>query len=333
MKSDKIYLSDIIRWHTENNGTFENHGVPDNHIITSPKAIDLCEASNISILTSKYKDEIESILNLTKCKVIIIPKNLLKPSFNKEGKVFLFHENPKEHLINFCKTFLGFGSKNQADNIHPSAIIEKGAKIGKNVIIGPNTFVSKDSEIGDYCTIGANNVIKHTSIGNNVLIGSNNSIGENGFGYFKKDNGKSELFPHYGRVVIMDDVHIGNNTCIDRGSLSDTVIETGVKIDNLIHIAHNVIIGENSYIIACSMIGGSVRIGKNCWIAPSSVIRNGIILGDNVTVGLGSVVVKNVPSNTIVMGNPAMPKDDFLSLRKQHKLFISQQRQEKNNMP
>ena len=325
MKPDKIQLSEIIKWHIENNGSIENNGVPDNHIISIPRAIDLSDASNISMLTSKYEDKIETILGSTSCKVIIIPEKLLHPSFNKEGKVFLFHENPKELLINFCKEFLRFGSENQSEDIHPSAIIETGAKLGKNVIIGANTFVCKDSEIGDYSTLGANNTIKNASIDHHVSIGSNNTIGENGFGYSKKENGESELFPHFGKVMIMDNVHIGNNTCIDRGSLSDTVIKTGVKIDNLVHIAHNVVISENSYIIACSMIAGSVEIGKNCWIAPSSTIRNAITIGENVTVGLASTVVKSIPNDTVVMGNPAMPKDEFIALRNQQKIDISEQ--------
>lgn len=325
MKNENIYLSDIIKWHKGNNGIVENFGLSENHIISFPRAIDLCDESNISLLTSKYKGKIEAILASSLCKVIVIEKNLLQSNFNTAGRVFLFHENPKELIIKFCREFLNFGGENQSENIHPSAIIEKGAKVGKNVIIGANTYVCSDSEIGDYCTLGANNTIKNTSISNDVVIGSNNSIGECGFGYFKKDNGEAELFPHYGKVVIMNHVHIGNNTCIDRGSLSDTIIKAGVKVDNLVHIAHNVVIGENSFIIACSIIGGSAIIGKNCWVAPSSTIRNAITIGSNSTVGLASTVVKSVPNDSIVMGNPAISKDDFLKLRNHQKILISEQ--------
>src|SRR5690606_24694729 len=119
--------------------------------------------------------------------------------------------------------------------------------------------------------------------------------------------------------IIGNDVHIGHNTCIDRGSLSDTIIKGGVKIDNLVHIAHNVEIGENSLIIACSMIAGSVVIGANCWVAPSSAIRNAITIGKNTTIGIGSTVNKSIGENETVLGNPAIPLDDFVKLRKEEK--------------
>ena len=125
-------------------------------------------------------------------------------------------------------------------------------------------------------------------------------------------------------------MHIGNNTCIDRGSLKDTVIGEGVKIDNLVHIAHNVNIGKNSLIIACSMIAGSVDIGENSWVAPSSTIRNAITIGKNTTIGLASTVVKSVPDNTTVIGNPAIARDDFLLLRKQQKEYLASQKNKSN---
>jgi len=141
--------------------------------------------------------------------------------------------------------------------------------------------------------------------GRNVKIGEFCSIGNEGFGFVQDYDGAWIRFPHHGGIIIGDDVEIGDNVCIDRGSLSDTVIGKGVKIDNLVHIAHNVTIGENSMIVAKSMIAGSVKIGDNCWISPSSNIRNGIKIGNNVMVGMGSNVVKDIPDNVVVAGNPA----------------------------
>jgi UDP-3-O-[3-hydroxymyristoyl] glucosamine N-acyltransferase len=119
-------------------------------------------------------------------------------------------------------------------------------------------------------------------------------------------------------------VHIGNNTCIDRGSLSDTILYEGVKVDNLVHIAHNVKIGKNSLIIAQSMIAGSVTIGENCWIAPSSCIRNAVKIGNQVTIGLASTVTKNVPDNSTVLGSPALPIEEFVKLRKIQKKYLEE---------
>ena len=126
-----------------------------------------------------------------------------------------------------------------------------------------------------------------------------------GFQYIKDADGGLIKFPHFGNVILEDDVEIANNTCIDRGALSNTIIRKGVKIDNLVHIAHNVEIGENTQVIALSMIAGSVKIGKDCWISPSSCIKNQLTIGDNVLIGMGAVVISDVESDSIMVGNPA----------------------------
>jgi acetyltransferase-like isoleucine patch superfamily enzyme len=141
--------------------------------------------------------------------------------------------------------------------------------------------------------------------GKNFIVGDNCSIGNDGFGYIKDEMGRWIKFPHFGDIIIGDDVEIGSNVCIDRGSLSNTIIGSGVKVDNFVHIAHNVEIGENTLIIAQSMIGGSTKIGKNCWISPSVSIKNGISIGDNVLIGMGAVVLKDVENNKVMVGNPA----------------------------
>jgi len=322
MSQVQIYFSEIAAWYTKRNGTVLNFGLAEDHIISFPRAIDICDASNITMLTKKYKESAARIVEQTAGKLIIIPQEILALVDAKDGKAFLIHDNPKEVLIDFCKAFLAFEAPNAQANIHPTAQIEKGAVIGENNIIGANVFISENTVIGNNNTIGSNTVLKNATVGNNVIIGSNTTIGENGFGYNKLENGEIELFPHYGRVIINDNVHIGNNTCIDRGSLSDTTISAGVKIDNLVHIAHNVQIGENSLIIACSMIAGSVVIGSNCWVAPSSAVRNAISIGKNTTIGIGSTVTKSVDDDQTVLGSPAMPLGDFMKLRKEEKKWL-----------
>lgn len=141
--------------------------------------------------------------------------------------------------------------------------------------------------------------------GKNVKIGENCSIGNDGFGFVKRENGELLKFPHFGDIIIEEDVEIANNVCIDRGSLSNTIIRKGAKIDNLVHIAHNVEIGENTMVIAGSVICGSVKIGNNCWIAPNASLKDWIKVGNNVVVGLGAVVINDVDDNDTVIGNPA----------------------------
>lgn len=142
--------------------------------------------------------------------------------------------------------------------------------------------------------------------GNNVIIGEYCSIGKDGYQYILDETtNKLIKFPHFGNIILEDDVEIGNSVCIARGALSNTILHKGVKVDNLVHIAHNVEIGENTQVIANVMIAGSVKIGKNCWISPSSSIKNQLTIGDNVLIGMGAVVIRNVESNSVMIGNPA----------------------------
>lgn len=141
--------------------------------------------------------------------------------------------------------------------------------------------------------------------GKNIKIGKNCTIGGKGFGFEKDETGKWIRFPHYGNIIIEDNVEIGDNCTINRGTLNNTIISKGVKIDCGVHIAHNCIVGENSIITGHVMLSGGVNIGKNCWLGPNSTVLNKIKIGENVMVGIGSNVIKNVPPNSVIFGNPA----------------------------
>jgi len=321
-------IEEIIKWFKEqgNKTVLSNQNLSQE--IIAPKAIDSAVIDNISFLNAKNKDRVPELLIKAQCKIVILESSLAdKELINSiEGMSFIFSDNPKADLLLFCKNFLGFDQKIEKTEIHSSASIAESAVLGKNIIVSTNVVIGDKVEIGDNCQIGSNTVIEsNTILGDNVEIGSNSVIGGVGFGYAQDELTKQYVrFPHYGRVIIHNNVSIGNNTCIDRGSLSDTIMHDGVKIDNLVHIAHNVKIGKNTLIIANAMIAGSVIIGENCWIAPSSCIRNGITIGDNVTVGLASTVTKNIGSSQTVMGSPAVSIEDFLKLREQQKFFLKE---------
>jgi UDP-3-O-[3-hydroxymyristoyl] glucosamine N-acyltransferase len=190
--------------------------------------------------------------------------------------------------------------------------ISSTAKIGNNCIIGDDVFIGNNVVIEDNCSIGNHTAIDHntviknnTKIGHHVIIGCNCTIGGVGFGYEKDETGQFVFIPHLGNVVIQDFVEIGNNTCIDRAVLGQTILNDNVKIDNLVHIAHGVNIGKNSLVIANAMVAGSVTVGENTWIAPSSSILNQKKIGNNVTIGLSAVVVKDVKDGETVIGSPA----------------------------
>jgi UDP-3-O-[3-hydroxymyristoyl] glucosamine N-acyltransferase len=221
---------------------------------------------------------------------------------------FLISENPRSTFVKILSIYF---KKTWPQKVERSAIVHDNTKIGSNCYIGHHVVIEEN------CTIGNNSVILHnttilanTAIGNNVVIGCNNTIGNYGFGYEKDSNSDYQLMQHLGKVIIHDNVEIHNNTCIDRGVLSDTEIHENVKIDNLVHVAHGVVIGRNSLIIANVMIGGSTKIGENVWVAPSVSLKNQITIADNTNTGIGAVILKDTKENSLVIGNPAITMDE-----------------------
>lgn len=203
-----------------------------------------------------------------------------------------------------------FPTPKSFSGIHPTAIVAKTAVvdptasigahcvIGDNVVIGKNTTlfphvcVDRDAVIGTDCMIYSHVTLYHAiTIGNHVMLHANAVIGADGFGLVN-DQGRWEKIPQIGSVVIADDVDIGANTCIDRGALENTVIETGVKIDNLVQIAHNVIVGAHTVIAGCSSIAGSTTVGRHCIIGGSVNIGGHLTICDGV-IFTGCAMVTN----------------------------------------
>lgn len=232
---------------------------------------------------------------------VFICSNKFTYTLNKD-KVFILVDKPRLRFLQLVRELF---SKPVEYGIHPSAVIHHETKLSANVYVGPNCVIGK-CIIGEHVIIQGNCYIyDDVNIGNHVHIMANTTIGSNGFGYERNQDNEFELFPHIGGVIIEDHVDIGANTCIDRGTLGSTIIRKGTKIDNLVHIAHNVVIGKNCAIIANTLIGGSTIIGDNCWIAPSVTLRDGIQVGDNSIVGMGSLVLKDIPANETWVGLPA----------------------------
>ena len=192
-----------------------------------------------------------------------------------------------------------------------NVLVGRNVKIGKNCFIGHNTIIEKNVRIGNNCNIGSNVIIKNTIIGNNTNILDGAILGKKGFGFFP-DKFKNFRYPHVGSVIIGNNVEIGSNNTIDRGSLSDTIIGDGTFIDNQVHIAHNVKIGKNCIITGQVGFAGSSSIGNNVMIGGQAGISGHITIGDNVQIGGGSGVIKNIPSNSKVMGYPAKNIRNFL---------------------
>lgn len=184
--------------------------------------------------------------------------------------------------------------------------ISKSSKIDKTVMIGKNCFIGKGVTIGENCIIKNNVVLKNCIIKNNVIINDNTTIGSTGFGFDLKKMGSDQLTPHIGIVLVEDNVVIGANCTIDRGKIDYTKISKNSMIDNLVHIAHNVIIGENACIAAQTGISGSVTIGDNLICGGQVGFAGHIEIGSNVVVAAKSGVTKNIADNSTIAGFPAV---------------------------
>jgi len=179
------------------------------------------------------------------------------------------------------------------------AVIEEGVKIGDGVKIYPGCYIGKNTVIGNGSVIYPNVVIYgNTEIGKNVIIHSGSVIAGDGFGYYKEE-GKHKKIPHIGKVVIQDSVEIGANTTIDRAVVDETVIKAGTKIDNLVMVAHNCEIGENTILVSQVGIAGSSKIGKNVILAGQVGVADHITIGDNVVVTAKSGVGKDLEPNKV----------------------------------
>lgn len=266
------------------------------------KSIWKASAGDLTFCSKKGKEAV-SLIEKTKASVIICNLDILSKNVMFDDKTLVAVKNPRLWIIRCINAFFPSQVKT---GIHSTAIIGKNCQIGDNVYIGAYACVGDDVVIGRDTKIHSGvHILGNVKIGKNVIIQPGCVIASDGFGYVRNEEGVQERFPHRGGVIIEDDVEIGANTCVDRGGLSDTVIGCGTKIDNLVHIAHNVVIGKNCTIVCLSCIAGSVQLGDNTFIAPLAVIRDGVKVGKNAVVGMGAVVTKNVRDNDVVIGVPA----------------------------
>jgi len=201
-------------------------------------------------------------------------------------------------------------------SIAPFVVIGNNVTVGHGITLGPNVVVGDNVVMGNHVQIYPNvTILDRCTIGNRVIIHAGTVIGSDGFG-FAPDGKKYYKILHTGIVRIDDDVEIGAGNTIDRATFGKTWIKRGVKTDNLVHIAHNVTVGENSILVAQVAIGGSVSIGKNAILAGQAAIADHLILGDDVTVVGQSGVAKSVPSGETVTGSPAITHRLWLRVQK-----------------
>ena len=200
--------------------------------------------------------------------------------------------------------------------IHPLAFVAESAEIGKDVYIGPFTYVGEGVKIGDGSIINPNvTIYDGCQIGKNVTIHAGSVIGADGFGFAPNTEGYEKI-PQLGIVIIEDDVEIGANTCIDRSTMGQTVIHKGVKLDNLIQVAHNCEIGENTVMSAQVGMAGSTKIGAWCMVGGQAGFSGHIHVADKTMVGAQCGVINNTKGNgENLIGSPAMDPKDFFKAK------------------
>ena len=193
------------------------------------------------------------------------------------------------------------------------AYISDNAVIGNNVKIYPQTYIGDDVKIGDNTILFSGVKIYHEcEIGKDCIIHAGAVIGSDGFGFAPNDQNSYDKIPQIGNVIIEDDVEIGPNNCIDRATMGSTIIKKGVKTDNLVHIAHNVVVGENTVLAGQTGISGSAKVGKNCMTGGQVGITGHITVGDNVKIAGQSGVSKNIKDNQVLQGSPAFSYKDYM---------------------
>jgi UDP-3-O-[3-hydroxymyristoyl] glucosamine N-acyltransferase len=260
------------------------------------------------------------LLAQTRASCVIVP-----PSAAAEGRSLIVSDNPYLSFAKAVTFFYRLARPAPQPGIHPSAqvdgsarvdpsasvgayaVIEAGARVGARSVVMPLSYLGAGTVVGEDCLIYPRVVIREECrVGNRVIIHCGAVVGSDGFGY-AKDGDRYFKIPQVGSVILEDDVEIGANTAIDRGALGPTVIARGAKLDNLVQIAHNVKVGEDTAIAGQSGIAGSTEVGDRVVMAGQVGLVGHIKIGSDVTIGAQAGVTKSVPDKTVVSGYPAIP--------------------------
>lgn len=292
-------IKQFISYLEDNNVTSDFHGSYET-VISGYCPLNALKNGSITWIRNAEGYNLESLEAYDD--MLVICNKTLVPENTKVN--YIFTDNPHSVFFSLLDRF--FITHDTNNNVIDSSSIVETDNIGNNVSIGRYCCIGKEVIIGDNVKIYNNVSIEgKITIGDNTVINSGVVIVMDGYAFFDDINGRHRRVPHPGGVIIGKNVEIGANTCIAKGCLGNTIICDNVKIDNLCHIGHNVVIGKNSKIIALSMLGGSSVIGDDVWVAPCAAIKNQVTVGDNSLVGMGAVVIKDVEPEAVVAGVPA----------------------------
>ena len=270
----------------------------------------------------------ENFLYTTEASIVLVNRDLVIR--NKVKTTLIKVENAYDSFAKLLEMYVQATQsvKNGIEQpcfIDPTAVIGENvyigafSYIGKNAIIGdssqinPQVYVGENVKIGNSCLIYAGvKIYSDCSIGNKCILHSGVVVGSDGFGFAPQEDGTYKKIPQIGNVILEDDVEIGANTTIDCGTMGSTIIRKGVKLDNLIQVAHNCEIGENTVIASQTGLAGSTKLGKNCRIGGQVGFAGHMIIGNNVQIGAQAGIAKSLKDNEIHQGTPSINQKDFL---------------------
>ena len=292
-------------------------------LITGINSLDKASVGDISFFFDvRYKDQVRE----TKASALLLSNPLdiytgpqivvsdPKLAYSRVAKIFA-SPIPRFPGISNDAVIDETSSIGENVSIYPMVYVGKGAAIGPNVILFPGIFIGDRVRIGEGTVVYPNvTIYQDCIIGKDVIIHAGCVIGSDGFG-FVRDGAENIKIPQLGIVQIDDRVEIGSNTTIDRAALGKTWIKRGVKTDNLVQIAHNVVVGEDSIIVALTGISGSVQIGREVIIGGQVGIKDHLKIGDRAMIGSAAGIHKSVSAGEKVLGNPAMPPRLWLKTR------------------
>lgn len=287
--------------------------------VSTVSSIDGGKAGSLAYLTNpKY----EQYIYTTEASIVLVDK-----SFEPKGEIkatLIKVENVGECVLNLLEMYNAARPRKQGISklasvsekatigegcyIGDFVVVEAGAKIGDNVQLYPQCYIGDNVTIGDGTKLYAGvKIYEGCVIGKNCILHAGAVIGADGFGFAPKADGTFAKIPQLGNVILEDNVEIGANTCIDRAKTDSTIVHSGVKLDNLIQLGHNVEVGANTVMSAQVGIAGTTKVGSNCFIAGQVGIADHVVVGDRVKIGSKSGIDKSVGDDEIRFGYPALP--------------------------
>jgi UDP-3-O-[3-hydroxymyristoyl] glucosamine N-acyltransferase len=300
---------------------------PPDQVIEQIAPLDAADQGCISFLAHpKYKQQLQT----TAAGCVIVSAAVQDEAAARGAAIVV--PDPYVYFARLTQWWAARVRRTTTAGIHPTALIDASAKLGQGVSIGPYVVIEADAELGDGVVLGAHCVVQagarigqgsrlaprvtvgfDCTVGARCIVHSGVVIGADGFG-FAPEGGEWVKIEQLGIVIIGDDVEIGANTCVDRGALGDTVLERGVKLDNLVQIGHNVRVGANTAMAGCVGIAGSATIGANCAFGGGAIVLGHLTVADKVTVSAASIVTRSLHQSGLYTG--FFPLDENASWEK-----------------